>query len=311
MRRMLGQKVRSTPHNAIRHDGRLITPFYGVTSWPCDELAGSHFSLPRNFPDWQRGWTQEPAKVENVVQIAICGSFSPYRGDSIQRLRWHLARNILGAVTFLSVMLNLALAGKDVVDTGAPRFKIFINLHFWQFLGLQDEYFVPSCPSRILPSLFLPSPFSPSLLIFSPLSSVSPFHTLFFPSCYIHCPQWLSIPVSSPSLFSVFSPYLPFLPFHLSHPLPKFRICDIWSYCHTAGPAAIGLLLTVFMLILFCIFTDVCNTIVSGMSVWQSIKSEDDITTWDWRCLSQASSWQLPLEVKFLVSIALTVAFSS
>jgi len=42
---MLGQKVRSTCHNAIRHDSQLVTPFYGVTSWPCDELTGSLISL--------------------------------------------------------------------------------------------------------------------------------------------------------------------------------------------------------------------------------------------------------------------------
>jgi len=41
MWRMLGQKVRSTRHNAIRHDGQLITRFYGVTSWLCNELTGS------------------------------------------------------------------------------------------------------------------------------------------------------------------------------------------------------------------------------------------------------------------------------
>jgi len=151
-----------------------------------------------------------------------------------------------------------------------------------------------SFPSYILsPFIRFPFPYPLLSILLHPLSSMT------FYSCLVSFP------------FLCLLPLLPFLPFHLSHPLPKFRICDIWSYCHTAGPAAIGLLLTVFMLILFCIFTDVCNTIVSGMSVWQSIKSEDDITTWDWRCLSQASSWQLPLEVKFLVSIALTVAFSS
>ena len=37
-------KVRSTRHNAVRHDGQLGTPFYGVTSWPCDELTGSRYS---------------------------------------------------------------------------------------------------------------------------------------------------------------------------------------------------------------------------------------------------------------------------
>jgi len=35
-------KVRSTRHNAMKHDGQLFTWFYGVTSWPCDELTGSH-----------------------------------------------------------------------------------------------------------------------------------------------------------------------------------------------------------------------------------------------------------------------------
>jgi len=48
MWRMLGQKVRSTRHNAIRHDGQLVTPFYGVTSWPCDELTGSRLSTLMN-----------------------------------------------------------------------------------------------------------------------------------------------------------------------------------------------------------------------------------------------------------------------
>ena len=33
MRQMPGQTVRSTRHNAVRHDGQLGTPFYGVTSW--------------------------------------------------------------------------------------------------------------------------------------------------------------------------------------------------------------------------------------------------------------------------------------
>ena len=47
MRRMLGQQVRSTRHNTVRHDGQLVTPFYDVTSWPCDELTGS---LPLRYP---------------------------------------------------------------------------------------------------------------------------------------------------------------------------------------------------------------------------------------------------------------------
>ena len=41
MWRMLGQKVWSTRHNTVRHDGQLVTLFYGATSWPCDELTGS------------------------------------------------------------------------------------------------------------------------------------------------------------------------------------------------------------------------------------------------------------------------------
>jgi len=35
---MRGQKVLSTRHNAVRHDGQLVTRFYDVTSRPCDEL---------------------------------------------------------------------------------------------------------------------------------------------------------------------------------------------------------------------------------------------------------------------------------
>jgi len=45
MWRMLGQKVWSTHHNAVRHDGQLVTQFYNVTSWPCDELTGSFTQL--------------------------------------------------------------------------------------------------------------------------------------------------------------------------------------------------------------------------------------------------------------------------
>jgi len=40
MWRMLGQKVRSTRHNAVRHDGQLVTPFYGVTSWLVPSYTG-------------------------------------------------------------------------------------------------------------------------------------------------------------------------------------------------------------------------------------------------------------------------------
>ena len=35
------RKARSTRHNAVKHDGQLVTRFYDVTSWPCDELTGS------------------------------------------------------------------------------------------------------------------------------------------------------------------------------------------------------------------------------------------------------------------------------
>ena len=38
---ILLRKARSTRHNAVRHDGQLVTRFYGVKSWPCDELTGS------------------------------------------------------------------------------------------------------------------------------------------------------------------------------------------------------------------------------------------------------------------------------
>jgi len=51
MWRMLGQKVRSTCRNAVRHDGQLVTPFYGVSSWPCDESTGSlGFLAIKKFP---------------------------------------------------------------------------------------------------------------------------------------------------------------------------------------------------------------------------------------------------------------------
>jgi len=43
---ILLRKARSTRHNAVKHDSQLVTRFYRVTSWPCDELTGS----PR---DWQ------------------------------------------------------------------------------------------------------------------------------------------------------------------------------------------------------------------------------------------------------------------
>jgi len=59
MRRILGQKIWSTRHNAVRHDGQLVmTRFYGVTSWPCDELTGS----------W--GWRREVGSW--VVGVPTC-----------------------------------------------------------------------------------------------------------------------------------------------------------------------------------------------------------------------------------------------
>jgi len=44
MRRMLGQKVRSTRHNAVRDDGQLVTPFYGARKYPPSFVHGN---LPR------------------------------------------------------------------------------------------------------------------------------------------------------------------------------------------------------------------------------------------------------------------------
>ena len=49
VRWMLDQKVRSTRHNAVKHDGQLITRFYGVTSCPHDELIGSPTEPTRQF----------------------------------------------------------------------------------------------------------------------------------------------------------------------------------------------------------------------------------------------------------------------
>jgi len=53
MWRMLDQKVWSTRHNAVSHDGQLVTPFYGVTSWPCDELTGSRRGSGRAGRLWR------------------------------------------------------------------------------------------------------------------------------------------------------------------------------------------------------------------------------------------------------------------
>ena len=38
-------KARSTRHDAVKHDGQLVTRFYDVTSWPCDELTGSWLNM--------------------------------------------------------------------------------------------------------------------------------------------------------------------------------------------------------------------------------------------------------------------------
>ena len=44
------RKAWSTRHNAVKHDGQLVTRFYNVTSWPCDKLTGSQRNhLPRRF----------------------------------------------------------------------------------------------------------------------------------------------------------------------------------------------------------------------------------------------------------------------
>ena len=51
--RMRGQKGGSTRHNTDRHNSQLLTQFYGVMSWPCDELTGSLFfkcSAPHFYP---------------------------------------------------------------------------------------------------------------------------------------------------------------------------------------------------------------------------------------------------------------------
>jgi len=72
-------KARSTRHDAVKHDGQLdgqlVTRFYDVTSWPCDELTGSllnHTDIRsvdcgdvlcslisvtwRRIPDKEQGW---------------------------------------------------------------------------------------------------------------------------------------------------------------------------------------------------------------------------------------------------------------
>jgi len=45
------RKARSTRHNAVKRDGQLVTRFYDVTSWPCDELTGSLCSTISNQCD--------------------------------------------------------------------------------------------------------------------------------------------------------------------------------------------------------------------------------------------------------------------
>jgi len=39
-------KAWSTRHDAVKHDGQLVTRFYDVTSWPCDKLTGSPSGYP-------------------------------------------------------------------------------------------------------------------------------------------------------------------------------------------------------------------------------------------------------------------------
>jgi len=34
----------NSSHNAVKPYGQLVTRFFGVTSWPCDELTGSRAS---------------------------------------------------------------------------------------------------------------------------------------------------------------------------------------------------------------------------------------------------------------------------
>jgi len=43
------RKARSTRHNAVKHNGQLVTWFYDVTSWPCDELTGSPRTNRRRY----------------------------------------------------------------------------------------------------------------------------------------------------------------------------------------------------------------------------------------------------------------------
>jgi len=68
MWRMLGQKVRSTRYNAVRHEGQLVTPFYDVTSWPCDELTGS---LRLSDPDQDSQWIWVQIHLANQMTLGV------------------------------------------------------------------------------------------------------------------------------------------------------------------------------------------------------------------------------------------------
>jgi len=68
MRQMLGQRVRSTRPNAVRHDVQLVTPFYGATCWPCDELNGSQLY---HFISWLL------LHQSNPIQCVLTGVGSP------------------------------------------------------------------------------------------------------------------------------------------------------------------------------------------------------------------------------------------
>jgi len=89
MWQMLGQKVRSTRHNAVRHDGQLVTPFYGVTSWPCDELTGSStVTNCRIIQDSKLENETTEVETSDVIKLLLCANNSSSRLFQISMTCW-------------------------------------------------------------------------------------------------------------------------------------------------------------------------------------------------------------------------------
>jgi len=80
MWRMLGQKVRSARHNTVRHDGRLVTRFYTVTSWLAPTGSGAdpdldwplcHCAMAQVPPLTNTGAPSKKMKIKNSRSYLI------------------------------------------------------------------------------------------------------------------------------------------------------------------------------------------------------------------------------------------------